>query len=227
MRLFLLPVAFCACAVGAVEYSPKNEAELKACLPKLRAGDVVSLLPGKTYYSGMVIRRSGTVTQPIVIKGNGAVLDGLAKIPDDSWVPKGDGLFLSPNKCCHGANHPRVCDKDGNLMRVVNKNVHGVKPETLKSGEANWDKHGAWYRVKKGEKSPVGLGLTGYYGDCGVDIRRRWTAKPECPVCRHRNCESARHTRRPARPREPKSRHRRNAARRCSGTQAPGSARGH
>ena len=136
MRLFLLPVAFCACAVGAVEYSPKNEAELKACLPKLRAGDVVSLLPGKTYYSGMVIRRSGTVTQPIVIKGNGAVLDGLAKIPDDSWVPKGDGLFLSPNKCCHGANHPRVCDKDGNLMRVVNKNVHGVKPETLKSGEA-------------------------------------------------------------------------------------------
>lgn len=173
MRLFLLPVAFCAYAVGAVEYSPKNEAELKACLPKLRAGDVVSLLPGKTYYSGMVIRRSGTVTHPIVIKGNGAVLDGLAKIPDDSWVPKGDGLFLSPNKCCHGANHPRVCDKDGNLMRVVNKNVHGVKPETLKSGEANWDKHGAWYRVKKGEKSPVGLGLTGYYGDCGVDINNQ------------------------------------------------------
>jgi hypothetical protein len=55
-------------------------------------------------------------------------------------------------------------------MKVVDKNVHKVKPESLKPGEANWDRHGAWYRVKAGENSPVGLGLTGYYRSCGIDI---------------------------------------------------------
>ena len=169
-KVLLFAVVVAAGSAAAVEYQPKDETELKACLPKLRVGDVISLVPGKTYFTGMVIRRSGTVEKPIVVKGNGAILDGLAPIPDDSWVDKGKGLFLSPNKYCHGANFPRVCDRDGNLMKVVDKNVHRVKPETLKPGEANWDKQGAWYRVKAGEKSPVGLGLTGYYGDCGIDI---------------------------------------------------------
>lgn len=170
VKMFLLLVSVAACAAWAVEYNPKDEAELKACLPKLRPGDVVNLVPGRTYRTAMVIRRSGTVDKPIVVKGNGAVLDGLAPIPDGSWVPKGNGLFLSPNNLCRGANFPRVCDRNGKLMKVVNKNVHKVKPESLKPGEANWDKHGAWYRVKEGEKSPAGLGLTGYYQSCGIDI---------------------------------------------------------
>lgn len=137
---------------------------------KVGPGDTMHLKPGAPYYETLRIRGSGQAAKPIRVNGHGAVISGLKPIPDESWVPQGDDLFLSANKECFGARRPRVADREGRMIAVPFKpSPDRFSVKTLKPGEAFWNSKGAWYRAEKGG-TPAGRGLRGTYCECGVEL---------------------------------------------------------
>ncbi len=138
---------------------------------RLMPGDVLEIAPGKTYYESLLLVKSGTPEKPVTVHGNGAVISGLAPVPDDSWKDCGDGLWLSSNKLQHGALRPRVLDASGRMLSVACRTPKEVKPANLKPCEAIWNGDGIYVRLAAGE-SPVGKGLMGFYRSTGVTINR-------------------------------------------------------
>jgi hypothetical protein len=69
-------------------------------------GDLIQLGPSKQPYRESVSlvgnRLSGTVTRPLVLDGNGAVLDGSAQVPAEQWKFYRDNRFrFSPPRLAH------------------------------------------------------------------------------------------------------------------------------
>lgn len=133
----------------------------------LQAGDVLNLVPGQVYGETLCIRRGGTPAEPIVIRGNGAIIDGLKPIPDASWQEKGEGLFLSPNKRCWGAHDPQVVDVKGTVISLDPSTGRRYPVEGLLPGRASWNEDGTWYRSADGMPPK---GLKGYLLGEGVKI---------------------------------------------------------
>ena len=136
----------------------------------LKPGDVLEIAPGQTYHESLLLPRSGTPEKPVMVHGNGAVLSGLAPIPDNSWKDCGGGLWHSSNKLQHGALRPRVLEASGRMVSVVCRTPKDVKPARLKPGEAIWNGDGIYLRLAEGE-SPVGKGFRGFYRATGVTIK--------------------------------------------------------
>ena len=172
-----------ALAAGATTYYVDNKAgddtndglsagkafkTLAKATAQLRAGDVLEISPGKTYHESLLLTKNGAAERPVTVHGNGAVISGLAPIPDDSWKDCGGGLWHSPNKFQHGALRPRVLDAEGRMISVG----RGAAPESLKPGEAVWNGTGIHLRLAEGD-TPVGKGLQGYYRSTGVTIYRQ------------------------------------------------------
>ena len=136
---------------------------LAKAAPLLQPGDTLSLAPG-LYHEALILRTSGTPTQPITIEGNGAVLSGRRPVPHDSWQPLPDGLFLSPNAVLVGASRPQVLDRHGNRI-----DRPGAKPEQLLPGQATWTPKGILYRPEPGH-TPQQDSLHGFYLLSGLAI---------------------------------------------------------
>ncbi len=183
----LLLSALAALPAAGVDYYVDNQAgddsadglvkgrafrTLAKATARLRPGDTLHVAPSAVYRESLVLRQSGTAKMPITVKGNGAVISGLAPIPDESWIAKGVGLYHSPNKACWGALVPRVIDRDGREVTVASGRATRKRPEDLKAGEAVWNAEGIWYRSPDGT-SPAGRGLSGYFRDSGVKIVRQ------------------------------------------------------
>ena len=139
----------------------------KCATRRLRAGDTLNLVAGQVYGETLYIWTSGTPEKPIVIRGNGAVIDGLKPIPDESWQAKGEGLFFSPNKRCWGAHDPQVVNANGSVISLDPSTGRRYAVAKLAPGQAGWDKEGTWYRSADG-KPPKGL--RGYFLGEGVNI---------------------------------------------------------
>ena len=136
---------------------------LAKAAPLLQPGDTLSLAPG-LYHEALILRTSGTPTQPITIEGNGAVLSGRRPVPHDSWQPLPGGLFLSPNAVLVGASRPQVLDRHGNRI-----DRPGAKPEQLLPGQAIWTPKGILYRPEPGH-TPQQDSLHGFYLLSGLAI---------------------------------------------------------
>lgn len=136
----------------------------------LRPGDVVDVAPGEPYRESLVVTSSGTAENPIVVRGNGAVLTGLEPIPGSAWQDLGGCLFFAPNKACWGALQPQLVDRSGKSLTVAShRTIKSDRAKDLKPGEALWNAEGVWYRAREGEP-PAGLGLCGYFRESGVKI---------------------------------------------------------
>ncbi len=92
---------------------------LATATARLKPGDMLEISPGRIYYESLNIVTSGTPEKPVTIHGNGAVISGLAPVPDNSWKDCGDGLWLSANNFQYGALRPRVLDAAGRMISVV------------------------------------------------------------------------------------------------------------
>ena len=157
---------------------------LKKAASVLKAGDVLELAPGAKFQESLVMASSGTPQAPIVIHGNGAVLSGLAPVPDDSWKEMDGGLWLSANKGKWGALMPRVIDRDGVWRSVSCFSPSTVKPESLKPGESIWKEEGIWFRPESGRK-PQDYGLQGFYRESGFKVDGKSYVTVENLVCEH------------------------------------------
>ena len=142
---------------------------LNAATANLKAGDVLHLAPGAKFRESLKIRASGEPTNPIAVKGNGAVISGLEPVPDDSWEDKGEGLWLSTNGMAWGACRPRVLLPSGEMVSVPISDAAFRRPELLKPGCAAWRKEGIWFRPEAGRK-PSDYALRGFYRVSGVEI---------------------------------------------------------
>ena len=142
---------------------------LKAATARLRAGDVLHLSPGARFGETLALRTSGTATRPIIVKGHGSVLSGLEPVPDASWIDKGGGLWLSPNKMFWGACRPRVLLPSGEMISVPVSHIAFRCPERLSPGAAAWNKEGIWFRPEAGHR-PQTYALRGFYRVSGVEI---------------------------------------------------------
>ncbi len=157
---------------------------LKKATSVLKAGDVLEIAPGATYYESLVMASSGTPRAPIAIRGNGAVLSGLAPVPDDSWKEMDGGLWLSANKAKWGALMPRVIDRDGVWRSVNCSSPSKFDPKSLKPGESIWKTEGIWFRPENGRR-PQDYGLQGFYRESGFKIDAKSYITVENLVCEH------------------------------------------
>ena len=133
----------------------------------LKAGDTLHLKAGALFSESLVMRSSGTVLKPIRVKGNGAVVSGLERVPDCSWIDKGEGLWCSTNGMFWGACRPRVLDSSRRMISLEISSPAFRNPALLKSGEAVWNKEGIWFRCDAGRR-PQEYGLSGYYRVSGI-----------------------------------------------------------
>ena len=145
---------------------------LATATARLRAGDVLEISPGRIYYESLNIVTSGTPEKPVTIHGNGAVISGLAPVPDNGWKDCGDGLWLSANNFQYGALRPRVLDAAGRMISVVCGAPKSMPPAKLKPGESIWNGEGIYLRLAAGQ-TPVGMGLKGFYRATGVTINKQ------------------------------------------------------
>ena len=142
---------------------------LKKATSVLKAGDVLELAPGAKFHESLEMASGGTPQSPIAIHGNGAVLSGLAPVPDDSWKKMNGGLWLSANKAKWGALRPRVLDREGVWRSVAFSSNGKDDPKSLKPGEAMWKSEGIWFRPENG-RGPQDYGLHGFYLESGFKI---------------------------------------------------------
>ena len=164
-------VAFLQSFVYATEYhvdsSSGNDANdglsaatafrtLERATKLLKAGDVLNLAAGRLFGEALVIRASGTVEKPIVVRGNGAIVSGLHPVDKENWESKGGDLWFQANDRCWGALRPRVFI--GEEMVSLS-----VKPQDLKPRTAVWCKEGLYFRAESG-KSPRNYALLGSIG---------------------------------------------------------------
>lgn len=133
----------------------------------LKAGDTLHLKAGALFSESLVMRSSGTVLKPIRVTGNGAVVSGLERVPDCSWIDKGEGLWCSTNGMFWGACRPRVLDSSRRMISLEISSPAFRNPALLKSGEAVWNKEGIWFRCDAGRR-PQEYGLSGYYRVSGI-----------------------------------------------------------
>ncbi len=143
-------------------------ATLAAASAKLRAGDVLHVVPGRKYNETLKLMRSGTAAEPIIVKGGGAVLTGLSAFPKDGWVDKGEGLFFLACNGCWGALRPRVFLGEDRMISVVCKNYKDVDETKLKPLQAIWKTEGVWFRTEAGRR-PSDYDLRGYRMGGAVD----------------------------------------------------------
>ena len=133
----------------------------------LKAGDTLHLKAGALFPESLVMRSSGTAMKPIRVKGNGAIVSGLERVPDGNWLDKGDGLWCSTNSMFWGACRPRVLDSSRRMISLETSSPAFKNPALLKPGEAVWNKDGIWFRCDSGRK-PQEYGLSGYYRVSGI-----------------------------------------------------------
>ena len=133
----------------------------------LKAGDTLHLKAGALFPESLVMRSSGTILKPIRVKGNGAIISGLERVPDGSWIDKGEGLWCSTNGMFWGACRPRVLDSSRRMISLEVSSSAFKNPTLLKPGEAVWNKEGIWFRCDAGRR-PQEYGLSGYYRVSGV-----------------------------------------------------------
>ena len=145
---------------------------LAVATARLKPGDVLEISPGRIYYESLNIVTSGTPEKPVTVRGHGAVISGLAPVPDNSWKDCGEGLWHSPNTFQHGALRPRVLDAAGRMISVVCGAPKSVPPKKLKPGESIWNGEGIFLRLAAGQ-TPVGMGLQGFYRATGVTINKQ------------------------------------------------------
>lgn len=79
-----------------------------------QAGDVVRVAPG-VYREAVTLPRSGTATQPIVFRGDGAgvVLDGSSTVPSNAWTALANGVW----RANPGFETGHVVNEQGRLFR--------------------------------------------------------------------------------------------------------------
>ena len=133
----------------------------------LKAGDTLHLKAGCVFPESLVLRSDGTVEKPIRVKGNGAVISGLERVPDGSWIDKGANLWCSTNKMFWGACRPRVLDSSRKMISLEISNPAFGNPALLAPGEAVWNSEGIWFRCGQGRK-PQECGLSGYFRVSGI-----------------------------------------------------------
>lgn len=143
---------------------------LEQAVKSLRPGDTLHLANGATFRESLSIKSGGTAAAPIRILGHGATLTGREAIPDNSWIDKGNGLWLSPNRGYVGACRPRVLDASGNMISGSNKDPEFADPSCLAVGRATWNKDGVWFRPATG-RHPRESRLSGYFRVSGVVIK--------------------------------------------------------
>ena len=134
---------------------------------RLKPGDALNLMPGQVYGETLFMTAGGTPARPVVIRGNGATIDGLKPIADGSWQNRGDGLFFSPNNRCWGAHDPQVVDANGAVISLDPVTRRRIPVAKLAPGQAGWNKEGTWYRSADGRPPK---GLSGYFLGEGVNI---------------------------------------------------------
>lgn len=150
----------------------------------LAPGDVLELASGVAFHETLVMKSSGTPQNPIVIRGNGAVISGLKPVPDGSWKEVKAGLWLSANGVRRGACLPRVLDRSGTWRSVGGSTPDKTDPESLKPGEALWNRDGIWFRPEDGRK-PQDYGLHGFYRNNGFEITGKSYITVHDLVCEH------------------------------------------
>ena len=120
MKRFILAAVFAASALNAATYYVDNVkgcdrnngskstpvASIEKGLSLLKKSDRLEVMPnnGKPYrrpYPGIYgksysVNHGGTAENPMVINGNGAVISGLAVIPQNIWKKSEDGLYKMP-----------------------------------------------------------------------------------------------------------------------------------
>ena len=145
---------------------------LKAATARLKPGDTLHLLPQGVFSEMLAFNgpaSGGTPDKPIVVKGHGATLTGLKPVADDGWADKGDGLWLSPNKCRWGACVPHAYLPDMKRVTVATSDAAYRNPAKLQPGEGAWNGDGLYFRVEAG-KRPQDYRLSGAYQINGVEI---------------------------------------------------------
>ena len=135
----------------------------------LQAGDTLHLKAGCVFKEALLFHASGSVARPIRVKGNGAVLSGLERIPDESWSDQGEGLWLSSNKMFWGACRPRVLLPDRTMVSVEISDPAFKDPKRLKAGQAAWNGSGIWFKCDPSRR-PQDYNLSGYYRVSGIEV---------------------------------------------------------
>ena len=138
----------------------------------LQAGDTLHLKGGCVFKEALLFHASGSASRPIRVKGNGAVLSGLERVPDESWSDQGEGLWLSTNKMFWGACRPRVLLPDRTMVSVEVYDPAFRNPKLLKAGQAAWNGSGIWFRCAPSRR-PQDYNLSGYYRVSGVEVLNR------------------------------------------------------
>lgn len=138
----------------------------------LQAGDTLHLKAGCVFKEALLFHASGSASRPIRVKGNGAVLSGLERIPDESWSDQGEGLWFSSNKMFWGACRPRVLLPDRTMISVEVYDPAFRNPKLLKVGQAAWNGCGIYFRCAPSRR-PQDYNLSGYYRVSGVEVLNR------------------------------------------------------
>ena len=118
---------------------------LKQATRLLRESGTLSIAnTGSPYFETLLLSKGGSLLQPLVIEGNGAVLSGRRKIDVESWQPQSKGVFFADYKK-QGALNPYL----------LRNNVPVPTAESLKSLEPEqhyWAKEGVYFKVASGKQ---------------------------------------------------------------------------
>jgi len=128
----------------------------------LKAGDVLNLAAGAVFHEALVMVSSGTAAEPIIVRGNGAVVSGAHPIDPAKWVSKGGNLWFQANDRRWGALRPRVFIGD-EMVSPVCGHPDKVDPAGLKPRTGIWRTEGVFFMAEDG-KTPGDYAL---YGSAG------------------------------------------------------------
>lgn len=122
LPVILFVFSLCEAAAGrAIHVNPRSGADsaegsadrplatIRRAITLARPGDTIFLDPQGSPYGEQILfaDKSGTESEPIVLDGQGAVIDGSVPIRPEEWEPVSDGLYKStiiPQTYCYKAN---------------------------------------------------------------------------------------------------------------------------
>ncbi|MCF6175755.1 MAG: right-handed parallel beta-helix repeat-containing protein [Victivallaceae bacterium] len=119
---------------------------IAAGIKKLYATKDTKLILAKTsepYYESLFIVSGGTIDKPLIIEGNGAIINGLREIPAEKWEIK-ENLYFYPHPR-RGALRPYLVINN----KTVPRGSDDLKK--LKPFSHYWTKEGAYFKPEKGK----------------------------------------------------------------------------
>lgn len=128
----------------------------------LRSGDALVLACGsEPYFETLNLGKlSGEPGRPVKVKGNGAVLSGLAPMPAGEWEAQGDGTYRHPHKRS-GSLRPYLMDGD---RKLPTGSLDDLPPDSH-----CWTTNGVWFRPAVG-RTLADYSLLGTLRTSGVVI---------------------------------------------------------